>query len=319
MNDAFTHSAYTQMIIFQNDNSKPHLVFNHPSYKEQRILHALAHQCVPRLEYEYTLSANEARISRSIVQVDEPDLTDFDWNQYMLDHSESDRPIPKSAPETSDHVAISQSALSSECPNLADFDWGLLGSFKNHQDTSIRMPATLSDEELLDDSARYGSQFNALMSQAHEVSHTNQHQSDEIAPCQTGTEYANLYPETTGVLPASPRLQRKSSSQSRVGSRANSISSVHSTYHSSRIGKIFSRTSSAQSATSMYSCFDSRSVQSAATDTSAVSRRARRAMDTVAKAAMKAVKAVGACWKCKLLRKQVMNEFSITFPVTNPF
>jgi hypothetical protein len=62
MNDPVNLHAYSQLLLFKNDLSRENVLFSSKSSSEQRSLQAIAHGL--SLEYEYSVTARNVRISR---------------------------------------------------------------------------------------------------------------------------------------------------------------------------------------------------------------------------------------------------------------
>ncbi|KAF8864006.1 hypothetical protein BDZ45DRAFT_74428 [Acephala macrosclerotiorum] len=338
MNDPWTLSCYSQMIIFQNDSSRLHFVFEDPSHTQQQVIQSLAHRV--GLEYEYNLLTRRAVVSRPSF-LPHATIPDPFWDQYNVVPEAMDsldlalqnlhtEPVqatshPGFEAATAEPISREENVISGfgfdpsrysmlmegleRTESRADVPAQASGHTKSsmhdhlaHEqkvqqhnspsDLKIDTPQNEHSQTLVANSGFYAAHanLNAELASPHE----------QTFKTNLGTPQSNLF----YTISTSDLLQYTYKPQSRVTSRAGSISSVQSNQGRGRVGKMFSRVSSSRSIEgSMYSCFDSKS-----TDTSISSRRSRQAMDKFAKAAMKAVKAIGACWRCKLLRKQCDDE-----------
>lgn len=65
MNNPTNLTLYTQLMVFQNDQSREDFIKHNPDRILQRNLQALAHYL--GLEYEYSLASRNARISRPVI------------------------------------------------------------------------------------------------------------------------------------------------------------------------------------------------------------------------------------------------------------
>lgn len=64
MNDPTNLALYSQLVIFRSDQSRHELIQNNPDSLSQRTLQTLAHHL--GLEFEYSLTTRNARISRPV-------------------------------------------------------------------------------------------------------------------------------------------------------------------------------------------------------------------------------------------------------------
>lgn len=275
MNEPWTLSAYKQMLLFQNNNRHPSLVFENPSHAQQDVLQSLAHREDLGLEYEYNLVARMAFISRPLPETERhlPELHD---NSYLQ------------APITLDSLDLAISTSNVKPPPF------LAHTEPMTFDEDLFFPQSSARSNI--DFRDYSPLSNVIEMPEHSMLEDYIHDQPSYTPLvedQSNSMETVLFCDT----PHNNYMSRLD-----LRSRAGSINSQGR----GRVGKMLSRVSSSRStAGSMFSCFDSKSAQSMVTNTSASSRRSRKSMDSIAKAAMKAVKAVGACWRCKLLKKKV--------------
>ncbi|CZR60117.1 uncharacterized protein PAC_10012 [Phialocephala subalpina] len=91
MNDSWTLSAYSQMVLFQNDFSREYLAFDNPSHAKQQIIQSLAHRSELGLEYQYNLLERIALVSRPLA-LPQDLFEEPNWSQF-LDFDSNTEPL----------------------------------------------------------------------------------------------------------------------------------------------------------------------------------------------------------------------------------
>lgn len=87
MNDESNLELYSKLLLFKNDLSRDEILWPHPENTLQRTLQSLAHRL--NLEYEFSLGAQVARVSRPSLSMDirSGNFEFLDFGSFEDDHS----------------------------------------------------------------------------------------------------------------------------------------------------------------------------------------------------------------------------------------
>ncbi|CZR58151.1 uncharacterized protein PAC_08042 [Phialocephala subalpina] len=138
MNDPWTLSCYSQMIIFQNDHSRLYLVFEDPLHAQQQVIQSLAHRVELGLEYEYNLLTRRAVVSRPVF-LPQATISDPFWDQYH------------EAPEAMDSLDLAlQNIHADTVPTTSQPDCAAAAAFSSEEVTQSGLTSQQESTPFLD-------------------------------------------------------------------------------------------------------------------------------------------------------------------------